>query len=212
MSLQTIIDTAQKIQFDRRKVVGQTVSRSQRVKAAKRNSANPLALTVTPSAYFNYANNRSLVEGIVLNDRYQEFQIKLANNTKMAYLNQYQGNVPTFVNATTITNFVNNIVTMRPPVLQATQYLFRAGDWIQPFWSRYPYIITEDVPFNNTYTVTATVHRNLITSEATTVTGAMLIGTDTTMRVIITDLPTYEVGLYKQLSWSGDFTLVEKII
>lgn len=216
MSLQTIIDTAQKIVFDRRKVVGQTISRSQRIKSAKRNSANPLALTVTPSEYFNYATARSMVEGVLANDRYTEFTVKLGGTTKTAYLNQYQGNHLSVAQAqaTTITNFTLTSVTLTAAnLVPPDKFLFKAGDWIQPLWSRYPYIITENVPGNNAYVYTVTVHRSLITSESTTITNAtILVGTNTTMRVLITDLPTYEIGLYKQLSWSGDFQLVEKII
>jgi hypothetical protein len=211
MSLQKIIDTAQKIVFDRRKVVGQTISRSQRVKSAKRNSANPLVLTVTPSAFFNYAQARDMVEGVMAGDRYTEFQVKLGNNTRTAYLNEYRGELPLEeAAAMTITNFTLNNVTIATTASTTTTVL-KAGDWIQPASSRYPYVVTADVLGNGTV-ATATVHRNLITSEDITVTGAMLIGTDTTLRVLITDLPTYEIGLYKQLSWSGDFQLVEKII
>lgn len=211
MSLQTIIDTAQKIVFDRRKVVGQTISRSQRIKSAVRNTANPLVLTVTPSALFSYDTARDMVEGVMASDRYTEFQIKLGNNTRTAYLNEYRGELtPAERAAMTITNFTLNSVTIATTASTTTTVL-KAGDWIQPANSRYPYIVTADVKGNGTV-ATATVHRNLITSENTTVTGTMLIGTDTTMRVLIADLPTYEVGLYKFLSWSGDFQLVEKII
>jgi hypothetical protein len=211
MSLQQIIDTAQKIVFDRRKVVGQTISRSQRIKSAQRNSANPLALTVTPSAFYNYTQARDMVEGVMLNDRYQEFQIKLGNTNKTAYLNEYRGQLAlNTAKAMTITNFVLNSVTIATNASTTTTVL-KAGDWIQPANSRYPYIVTQDVKGNGSV-ATATVHRNLITSENTTVTGTMLIGTDTSMRVVIAELPTYELGLYKFLSWTGDFTLVEKII
>lgn len=211
MSLQQIIDTAQRIEFDRRKVVGQTISRSQRIKSAKRNSANPLALTVTPSAYFSYSQARDMVEGIMLGDRYEEFQIKLGNTTKTAYLNEYRGSLPLAqAKAMTITNFTMTSVTIATTATASTVVL-KAGDWIQPFWSRYPYIVTADTVSNGSV-ATATVHRNLITSENTTATGTMLIGTDTSMRVLITGLPSYEVGLYKQLSWSDDFVLIEKII
>ena len=218
MSLQTIIDTAQKIVFDRRKVVGQTISRSQRIKSAKRNSANPLALTVTPSAYFNYATARSTVEGVMSYDRYQEIQVKLGNNTRTAYLNEYRGSLSKVqVALMTITNFTLTSVTIEglPAIggaITSTTTILKAGDWIQPYWSRYPYIVTEDVQRGSGSVATATVHRNLITSESTTVTGTMLVGTDTSLRVVITELPTYEIGLYKQLSWSGDFKVVEKII
>lgn len=218
MSLQTIIDTASKIVFDRRKVVGQTISRSQRIKTAKRNSANPLVLTVTPSAYIPYTTGREMVEGIMVNDRYTEFTVKLGGTNNTAYLNQYRGSLSKLqYSLMTITNFTLTSVTIGglPAIggaITSTTNILKAGDWIQPYWSRYPYIVTADVPRGSGSVATATVHRNLITSEATTVTGTMLFGTDTTMRVIISDLPTYEINLYKFMSWSGDFTLVEKII
>lgn len=218
MSLQTILDQSQKIVFDRRQIVGATVSRSQRVKTARRNSAVPFVFTITPSAFSSYAAARELVEGIMLNDRYAEFTIKLGNNLKTAYINEYRGALTrTQYNAMTITNFTLTSVTIGglPAIAGAVTSntnILKAGDWIQPYWSRYPYIITADVKRGTGTEATATVHRNLITSEATTVTGTMLIGTDTTMKVLISELPTYEIGLYKQLSWSGDFNLVEKII
>jgi hypothetical protein len=218
MSLQQVIDTAQKIVFERRRVVGQTLSRSQRIKSAQRNTANPLALTVTPAAIFPYAQARDMVEGVMLGDRYQEFQVKLGNNTKTAYINEYRGSLTKVqIAAMTITNFTLTSVTIGglPAIagsVTSATIVFKSGDWIQPSTSRYPYIVTENVLRGVGSVVTATVHRNLITSEATTVTGTMLVGTDTTLKVIIADLPTYELGMFKFLSWSGDFKLVEKVI
>jgi hypothetical protein len=218
MSLQIIIDTAQKISFDRRQVVGQTISRSQRIKTAKRNAANPLLLTVTPSQLFSYSSARDMVEGIMINDRFEEFQIKLGNNVKTAYLNEYRGQLPQDkLAAMTITNFTLNQVSIGGlPILDSTvtttTILLKSGDWIQPANSRYPYIVTQDVLRGSDSIVTATVHRNLITSENTSVSGTFLVGTGTSLRLIITDLPTYELGMHKFLNWSGDFKLVEKII
>ena len=57
-----------------------------------------------------------------------------------------------------------------------------------------------------------TVNRSLITSEATTVTTAMLVGTQTSLTVVVTQLPTYELGQWKRVNFSGDFELVEKIV
>lgn len=219
MSIQTIIDRAQKITFDRRRVVGQSVSRSQRVKTAERLTAQPFRLTVTPPAYLDYGTNRSTIEAIQLIDRNTEATIKIANNTKTAYITQYQGGLSgAQLAALTVTNFTLTSVTISglPSItgtITSSTLVLKSGDWIQPVNSRYPYIVTSDVTRGTGSLVTATVHRNLITSEVTTITNAgLLVGTDTTLKVVITELPTYEIGLHKFVNFSGDFGLVEKII
>jgi len=214
MSIQKIIDTAQRIEFDRRKTVGQSISRSQRMKTAERLSAQPFKLTVSPPAVLDYASNRSTIEAIQAVDRNVESTVKLGNNNKTAYLTAYQGGLNVSDRAAlTVTNFTLTSVTIGGlPSVSSSTYIFKAGDWIQPSLSRYPYIVTQDVQRGTGSAVTATVHRTLITSESTTITGALLIGTDTTMKVLVADLPTYELGTYKRLNFTGDFTLVEKII
>lgn len=215
MSIQTIIDKAQKITFDRRRVVGQTISRSQRIKTAERNTAQPFRLTVTPPGYLDYGTNRSTIEAIQLIDRNVEATIKIANNNKTRYITDYQGGLSKAqLSGLTVTNFTLTSVTISGlPSVSSSTYVFKAGDWIQPINSRYPYIVTSDVIRGVGTEVTATVHRNLITSESTTITNAaLLVGTDTTLKVVITELPTYEIGLHKFVNFTGDFGLVEKII
>ncbi len=88
MSLQTIIDLAQSIEFDRRKMVAQTISRSQRIKTAERNSAQPWKFVVSPPGNLKYSTNRAVVETIDQNDRSTEYEVTLDN---AAYLTAYQG-------------------------------------------------------------------------------------------------------------------------
>ena len=90
-ALQTIIDSAAKIEFDRRRIVGQSVSRSQRLRTAERTSAQAWMMTVTPKPAWTYSSNRDLIEGITYVDRSRETQVNLANNANMSYLTAYQG-------------------------------------------------------------------------------------------------------------------------
>ena len=106
------------------------------------------------------------------------------------------------------------------------QYLLRAGDWIQPSNSRYPYIVAADVlsssatqnsssPYsasNTLLTFTATTHRPLITSEGIDPRTTIYMGTATSMRVVVSQLPTYKLVERDQAEYTGDFILVEKII
>lgn len=88
MSLQNIIDSAQQIEFDRRRIVAQTLSRSQRIKTAERNSAQPWRFIVTPAGSLKFSDNRDVIEDIMEADRVDEAQIQFNN---AAYLTAYQG-------------------------------------------------------------------------------------------------------------------------
>jgi hypothetical protein len=93
MSLQTIIDKAQVIEIDRRRVVGQTISRSQRIKTAERATAQPWKFTVTPPAYLKWADSRGVIEVIDQGDRVEEYEISLSNTAGMNYITEYRGDL-----------------------------------------------------------------------------------------------------------------------
>jgi len=69
--IQDVIDTAVNIEFNRSKLVAQTVSRSGRISTASRNWANPYRFTVTPKPVWLYAEARAMIETIYRNDRYE---------------------------------------------------------------------------------------------------------------------------------------------
>jgi hypothetical protein len=211
MTFQAIINTSQRIEVDRRRMVGQSISRSQRVKTAQRVTAQPFVLTVTPRARFRWTDTRQAVELIQNYDRNTECVIQIGSIPNLYYLNQYQGAFSASALAgMTITNFTGTSVTIALNT-SSTGYVFRAGDWIQPTNSRYPYIITNDA-FVVTSNITVNVHRPLITSENTTTTGTFKVGTATTMVVVATEFPTYQYILKDWAQYTGDFTFVEKVI
>lgn len=214
MSLQNIIDTAQTIDFDRRRMVGQTISRSQRLRVSERDSAVAFRITVTPVARWRYSQYRSTLESLMTADRFEETEINLANQPGLRYLTEYQGGLnATQLGNLTIQQFTGTSVTITTlPAVATATVIFRPGDFIQPSNSRYPYIVTNTVLRGNTSTVTATVHRSLITSENTSTTGTFAVGTGTTLRLVVTDLPTYRLVQKDWAEFTGDFTLVEKII
>ena len=59
---------------------------------------------------------------------------------------------------------------------------------------------------------TATVHRQLITTENVITTGTFYVGTATTLRLMVTELPTIKIVQKDFAEFSGDFTLVEQIL
>lgn len=331
MSIQSIVNTATKITIDRRKVVGQTVSRSLRIKTAERNSSQPWKMTVSPAPVYTWDVARPLVEYIMASDRNTEVRVNLANNSRMSYLTEYQGGLnQQQMNATTVTNFTGTTLTLSNlPAIGAVSYTYTrvvsaasfanstsilynrafstarsdflidnttydaysadlqpgyvisansyvnggqtilsvtrnyitlagvsytrivmsavananspsassnlgsnvnttvthydyvssttvvaaVGDFIQPFWSRYPYVVTTPAVRGVGNTVNLTTNRPRITSESTTITNAsILVGTQTSFTMVVTTLPTYEFGQYRRVNFSGDFELVEKIV
>jgi hypothetical protein len=224
MTVQVIINTAQSIEFDRRRVVGQSISRSQRIKTAERLTAQPFVITVTPLARFRYEAYRPVLEGIMSLDRTEEQAVNIANKTSMNYLTSYLGDLTDAqLSGLTITNFTATTVTIGqlPTIgasdrtgntISSTSTIFEAGDWIQPTNSRYPYIVSEAVLRTSGSTTTATVHRPLISSENIVVTGPIIVGTATTIRVLVSELPNYRLVQKDWCEFTGDFVLVEKVI
>ncbi len=214
MTIQVIFNSAQSIEFDRRKIVGQTVSRSERIRTSERASANAFKFVVEPVPRFRYSLVRGVLESIMVNDRWAEQTVNIANTPGLWYLTQYLGDLTSGQLGTmTISTFTNSLVTFNNlPSVTSTTKLFRAGDWIQPQGSRYPYIVTQDLQRGSGSLATATVHRNLITSEATTVTGAFYVGTATSLKVVVSELPTYKLIQRDWAEFTGQFTVIESII
>lgn len=214
MTIQVIFNSAQSIELDRRKIVGQTVSRSERIRTAERASANAFKFVIEPVSRFRYSLVRGVLESIMTPDRHTEQTVNIATTPGLWYLTQYLGDCSSAQLGTmSISAFTNTSVTLNNlPSIGSSLKLFRAGDWIQPTWSRYPYIVTSDVNRGSGSLATATVHRSLITSEATTVTGAFYVGTATSLKVVVTELPTYKLIQRDWAEFTGQFTVVESII
>ena len=214
-ALQTIIDSATKIEIDRRRIVGQSVSRSQRLRTAERTSSQPWMMSITPKPAWTYSINRELIEGISYIDRSRETQINLANNPNLAYLTAYQGDMTAGqITAVRVTATSTATITLDVlPAISSTAYLFRSGDFIQPQYSRYPYTVVDSVQRGVGSTVVINLNRPIITSENLTLTGSgVLVGNSCTWRMIVGSLPTIQMTIRDRFEWSGDFKLMEKVI
>jgi hypothetical protein len=223
-SLQTIVDRAQQIEFRRDRIVGATMSRSQRVKTSTRNSAQPWAWKVSPPGGLPWDTNRELIESIDYAGKDTEYQLYL-NGPAGNYLIGYQGElsaaqvdnitIDTFSGKNLTLTTLPSIGTSLPSGELCNQYttLFKAGDFIQPKNSRYPYTVVNSVARGTGSTVTFTVHRPVITSEAITLAGQEIyVGTDVSWRMLVLTKPSYSVIPYNRLVYNGDFDLIEKII
>ena len=224
MSIQSIINSAQQIEIDRRRMVGQTMSRSQRIKTSERSTAQPWKIKVTPPAQIPWTTGRVIAETIDAGDRVTEYEISLNNNSGMNYITAYQGDMrqvqisDLVVNSTSTSTLVIGTLPgigssgLRGGISTAS-ILFAVGDIIQPANSRYPYTVTATVRRGSDTTVSVPLNRPVITSEGITLTSAgVKVGNSCTWRMVVTAMPTYSLIYGQRMQYNGDFELIEKII
>jgi hypothetical protein len=163
---------------------------------------------------------------IDLNDRVGEYTISLNNNPGMNYITEYQGVLPTnalndltIQAATTSTLTITNLPAIGTPTidplraLTTSSVLFQQGDLIQPANSRYPYTVVNTVIRGASTTTSVTLHRPIITSEGINLVGqGVKIGNSCSWRVIVSGLPSYQLIPMRQVQYTGDFELIEKVI
>lgn len=213
--IQYIIDRAQQIEIDRRRMVGQSVSRSQRIKTAERSTGQPWKFKVTPPAQLPWTVGRAVTEEISNNDRVDEYTVSLSNNPGMNYITAYQGEMTQVqLDALTIsTSTTSTLVLTTLPSTATTTVMFQLGDIIQPENSRYPYSVTAQVLRGSGSTVSVPLHRAIITSEGVNLmTQGVKVGNSATWQMVVTGLPTYSLVPMRQVQYTGDFELIEKII
>jgi hypothetical protein len=219
MSLQTIVDKAQLIEIDRRRMVGQTMSRSQRIKTAERSTAQPWKFKITPPGMLKWEDSRAIVELIDFNDRVNEYTVKLSNTPGTSYITEYQGELTqaelnnlTIQAASTASFTITNLPAIASTITSST-VIFATGDIIQPNNSRYPYTVVGNVVRGSNTTTNVVLHRAVITSEGVTLAGQGLkVANSCTWQLIVSGLPTYQLVPGRNVQYTGDFELIEKII
>jgi hypothetical protein len=144
MSIQYIIDRAQSIEVDRKRLVGQTMSRSQRIKTAERNTAQPWRFSVSPPGVLLWNQARAAVEDIASGDRIQEYTVgftRPGHNFIAGYQGAYtqaQLNPITIsqvgVNTLTLTNLPANGQVIKTEVrrVRATNFSLLRNDFLIP--------------------------------------------------------------------------------
>ena len=194
MSLQSLINIAETLEINRRKVVGQQVTRSGVVKVGETPTRNPWRMTVNVGAIIPYANARALMENIDYYDRTVYQDINFYNNTKLSWMFAYQGDMT--VNqrsAVSISSFTGNqMVLTGLPTGSAGQFILRAGDIFTVGTNPYPFTSVTDVPRGLAATVTVITNRpNFFTSSV--VGSGLTFGNSVDFRMIASSMPTYSI-------------------
>lgn len=215
MSIQTIVDNATFITFNRSKTAGQTLSRSGRILTSLRPTSQPFQMTVGMHDALKWSENRSVVEELDRLDITVEETIDIGStNSGLSYITEYKGAAnATQIGQITVTSAsASNIVLNTTSVVGTPANAFKKGDFIQLDTNyRYPYRVTADVAWNAT-SVTVPIHRPFITQSGYTVSGkGILVGNDVTFTVKMISKPDYTIYPHNLLAFNDDFELVEII-
>jgi hypothetical protein len=214
MSLQTIINSAESISINRRKMIGIQYTRDEIVRASETTTRNPWRFTVKVSKLFTYAQARSLTESLDHQDRVTPQTITFGDNIKLNYLFAYQGKMnSTQLNTFRVHSFSGNqLVFDTLPAGIAGTVIFEPGDLIQITGYPYPFTIVNRVTLPGSgSTVTATTHRpNFIDDDVTGL--GIQVGNGVNFNMLCTNMPTYTLvrgGKNAMVRFDTDFSLYE---
>lgn len=191
--LQELINIAETITVNRKRLVGIQYTRNQILKVSTTPTRRPWQFTVKVSAAIPYEDGRELVEALDLADRITPHRISFGANPNLRYLYAYRGEMTAIeIDFIQIVQFVdsNLVLANLPDRVQASGLLFKAGDLIQVGGYPYPFSVTQDVPRGSNTTVTVPVHRGNFISDSLLGSG-IKVGTDVEFNMIMSTYPAY---------------------
>jgi hypothetical protein len=226
MSLNTILEVSESIAINDQKLVGQVLSRNQRISTSELLTVQPFEFTMNPMKYLLYSQNRDLLSSLRVADKATE---QYLNFTNIGWLNYvaYQGDMTLGEIAACQwqTSSANQTLVLGSlPSISATDYIVKVGDFCQV--GRYSYIATANVQRGGGSTVNIPVHRNLIDAlvspidavigqYGTTISLGGNIYTGVTFPIILREYPTYTLVPMTNdsfISWNGPFVAIEDVL
>lgn len=210
---QSIVDIQQNMTVANRRMVGQQVARSGFITVAQYLTVVPWVFTIQPHAYLFYPTNRALIHTIDNLDRQTPQTITFASST-LSWFTAYQGDAPNpstmTLAATPATN--SQILSIgNLPAIGSTQFLFKAGDFLQ--LGAYPYKVTADVLRGSGSTVSVSINRPVIgTPSVGTLTA---VANACTFNVVAEKCTTYTLNPMTAgafIQWDSAFVFREYIV
>ena len=211
--LQSIINLAETITIDRRRVLGVQYTRSEVAKTNETVTRNTWKFNITVPAMLEYSKNRDLFEDIDRLDRQYPQVVSFSSSTGLSYMLDYQGDMSSSdVSGVTVQSWTGTVLTLNNlPGINPTQYMFRKGDFIQV--ANYPYPVTSqyDVLRGGASTVVVTTHRPNFIGTGTN-NKHIVVGNAVQFNMFCNNMPTYKMnpgGSTALVTFSGPFQFYE---
>lgn len=210
-SFQWVFDNAESISVNKRPIVSQTIARDQRVRSVSRGGA-VWRFTVKMPTGMSWKANRGYIEDIDTANLLTAETINLPSET-FDWYSGYRG-------AATSTSTMTFKYTTAQAASDTTKFelgnmpgavgtvLFRAGDLIQPFASKYVYMVRALVTKGSNTTQLVGVHRPILETPSDTAV-TMKVGNEVSWSVICVECPTWTIIERDIVAWNGDFVFYE---
>jgi hypothetical protein len=226
-TLNTILAISEQVTIADQRLVGQVISRNQRLSTSEIISVVPFQFTFKPNNYLLYSQNRALLANLRQYDKSLTQYLNFGSTGWLNYI-AYQGQLtPTQIAACTFStsSAAQNLILTGVPTANPTYNAVVVGDFIQA--GQYTYIATATVQCGSTGTITIPVHRNLIDGPLTSGIAAVIgqygttqaMGGNTytgiTFPVILQQYPTYTLIPMTNdsfISWTGPFKAFEAVL
>jgi hypothetical protein len=191
MSLQSILNLANFVSFDRRKVVGIQYTRNETARTELTPTKNPWRFTISVPS-LPYYIMRPILERLTTIDRYTNELVTFNTNINTRHIFRQQSNV-TFGTPLNVVSFSgNSLVVNNLPLVPVGTVLLSSGDLIQISGHPYPFTVSTDVLMPATASVTITTHRpNIITTSV--VGQSLIIGSTCQFNVFCPNMPNYKL-------------------
>lgn len=207
MSFQWIIDKAEMIGMERKRVVASTVSRGGIIRSVSRGGQG-WKITVKLPDGLPWTSIRSDISRAEQLDRITAAPINLSSSG-YSWLCQYLGDGNNVIDfRATVTKGLNTItLTNSASLVGGGTMKFRAGDFIQLSTSGAVYTVAADCPADSN---TVTLHRPVLEEDAVEV--PVLIGPNVIWNVVCSSFPSWTISSRNLVSWSGTFVFSENFL
>jgi hypothetical protein len=226
MSLNNILEITENITINDQRLIGQVLSRNQRISTSEILTTVPFEFTLKPMNYLLYTKSRAILNSLRIPDKSLEQYLNFSTTGWVNFI-VYQGDMTQsqLVACQYQTGTANKTIILgNLPTISSGSYIVKAGDFLQI--DRYSYIATADIVRGSGSTVSIPVHRTVLTT-VTTPTNAVIgqYGTTTslggtnyigiTFCVILRAYPTYNLVPMTNdsfIQWTGTFNALEAIL
>lgn len=203
MSFQWIIDNAESISINTKKIVATTTARDGTARAVSRGGQTWRFDVKFPDGP-RWTDYRQLITAAEQLDRTTVANISLSA-TGHDWLVGYQGNSVNITGfAATWTQGATSITLTSSPTT-SSGYKFRAGDFIQLGTTGKVYKVAADVAFNSN---TVNVHRPIIDANGS---GTLRVAENCVWSVLCINFPEWTLFARDQVSWTGSFVFIEDL-